>query len=85
MMIYSPLPLNITLTKRSLEQKVFALGTRLDVMLQVIGGFAAVGSGAAFPMMAIPFGKLTTAFTGFFTPGSGVTPEEFRSEINKLW
>ena len=41
----------------------------------------AIGTGVAMPLMFVVFGKLVNNFTGYFTPGSGVTEGEFMSQV----
>jgi ATP-binding cassette subfamily B (MDR/TAP) protein 1 len=43
--------------------------------------FAAIGSGAAMPLMFVVFGRLVGNFTGYFTPNSGITHDMFMKRV----
>jgi ATP-binding cassette subfamily B (MDR/TAP) protein 1 len=43
----------------------------------------AIGSGAAMPLMFVVFGKLVGNFTGYFTPGSGITKAQFMHQVEQ--
>jgi ATP-binding cassette subfamily B (MDR/TAP) protein 1 len=45
--------------------------------------FTAMGSGAAMPLMFLIFGKLVGNFTGYFTPGSGITKHQFLGQVER--
>ncbi|KAI5810258.1 ABC multidrug transporter Mdr1 [Peziza echinospora] len=64
--------------------RILKTGSRFDMTLQCIGAVTSMGAGAALPLMAIPFGDLTNAFTGFLSPESTVTAHQFRKEVDKL-
>lgn len=41
----------------------------------------AMGSAAAMPLMFLVFGNLVGHFTGYFTPGSGITKQQFMHQV----
>jgi ATP-binding cassette subfamily B (MDR/TAP) protein 1 len=59
--------------------KLWSFATPLDVFLRTLAAIAAAGGGTAEPLMAIIFGNLVNLFNG----NPPLSPEEFRSEINK--
>ena len=59
--------------------QLWSFASPLDVLLRVLAGLAAAGSGTAEPLMAIIFGNLVNLFNG----NPPVSPEEFRSQVNK--
>ncbi|KAF2270424.1 multidrug resistance protein [Lojkania enalia] len=59
--------------------KLWSFATPLDVFLRTLAAFAAAGSGTAEPLMAIFFGNLVNLFNG----DPPISPENFRSEVNK--
>ncbi|KAH7322493.1 ATP-binding cassette, subfamily B, member 1 [Stachybotrys elegans] len=66
-------------------QRIFTLMTPTDAVLNIIGAIAAMGAGAALPLMALIFGSFVGRFTDF---GAGETsPEAFRRDVNSftLW
>ncbi|KAF3483014.1 multidrug resistance protein [Arthroderma uncinatum] len=57
----------------------------VDVVLRIVGFFAAIGAGTALPLMTIVFGKFVDVFNDF---GVGrVSAADFRSQVSKnaLW
>ncbi|KAH7124162.1 multidrug resistance protein 14 [Dendryphion nanum] len=59
--------------------QLWSFATPLDVFLRCLAGLAAAGSGTAEPLMALIFGNLVNLFNG----NPPVSPEEFRSSVNK--
>lgn len=59
--------------------KLWSYASPLDNILRCLAALAAAGSGTAEPLMAIIFGNLVNLFNGT----SPITPEEFRSQVNK--
>ncbi|KAF8426010.1 ABC multidrug transporter [Tirmania nivea] len=64
--------------------RILGYGSPVDRVFQIVGATAAIGAGIAFPLMVIPFGKLATEFTLFLSPGSEVTPHQFRKTVDHL-
>ncbi|CAI6317558.1 unnamed protein product [Periconia digitata] len=63
--------------------RILSYATWLDRCLMAAATISSVGAGAAMPAMNIVFGKLVGSFTGYFTPGSGVTEDEFLADVNR--
>lgn len=59
--------------------KLWSFATPLDVFLRCLGALASAGAGTAEPLMSIVFGNLVNLFNG----NPPISPEEFRSKINK--
>ncbi|KAF2187080.1 multidrug resistance protein [Zopfia rhizophila CBS 207.26] len=59
--------------------KLWSFADPFDVFLRCLAALAALGSGTAEPLMAIIFGNLVNIFNG----DPPVSPEEFRSQVNK--
>jgi hypothetical protein len=64
-------------------QRILRLGDKLDSTLMAICAVCAIGAGVAMPMMFLVFGRLVGDFTGYFTPGTSVTKEQFKRAINQ--
>lgn len=63
--------------------RILSYATTLDRCLMAGATVCSAGAGAALPIMNIVFGRLVGTFNGFFTPGSGVTVDEFKSAVNQ--
>jgi ATP-binding cassette subfamily B (MDR/TAP) protein 1 len=59
--------------------KLWSFATPLDVFLRCLGALASAGGGTAEPLMSIIFGNLVNLFNG----DPPISPEEFRSQVNK--
>ncbi|KAF8473304.1 multidrug resistance protein 2 [Kalaharituber pfeilii] len=64
--------------------RILSHGSTYDRIFQIVGTIAAMGAGAAFPLMVIPFGEMSTTITDYQTPGSTISDDRFRSEIDRL-
>ena len=65
--------------------RLWQYSNSLDWLLRVLGGFAALGAGTAYPLMTIIFGNLVN---GFNSIALGIeSPAQFRLSINhnSLW
>ncbi|OJJ35892.1 hypothetical protein ASPWEDRAFT_134397 [Aspergillus wentii DTO 134E9] len=64
--------------------RILSYATGKDRIVLVMALIAAVGSGVPLPLMNIIFGNLVGKFSGYFTPGTSVTKEDFKSSVNEL-
>ncbi|OAX77035.1 hypothetical protein ACJ72_08671, partial [Emergomyces africanus] len=62
--------------------RVFTYTDSTAWVLYGVSFISAIAAGAAMPLMTLVFGGFVTTTTGFAT--GAVTPEKFRSEVNKL-
>lgn len=63
--------------------RILSYSTWFDRCLMTLATLCSVAAGAALPVMNVVFGKLVGSFTGYFTPGSGVTEEQFRADVDR--
>jgi hypothetical protein len=61
--------------------RILTFGKRLDYFLMGMCCITAIGSGVAMPLMFVVFGRLVGNFTGYFTPGSSVSEDQFHHQI----
>jgi ATP-binding cassette subfamily B (MDR/TAP) protein 1 len=66
-------------TPASAYIQLWSFATPLDAVLRTIAALCSAGSGTAEPLMAIFFGNLVNLFNGT----EDLTPDEFRSRVNK--
>ncbi|KAF2429412.1 P-loop containing nucleoside triphosphate hydrolase protein [Tothia fuscella] len=63
--------------------RVLKFGTKFDWLLMGACTLTAIVSGVTMPLMFLVFGNLVGGFAGYFTPGSGVTKQEFQHSVNQ--
>ncbi|KAH6603979.1 MDR-type ABC transporter [Trichoderma cornu-damae] len=61
--------------------RVFAFGTAIDKIVQIVCVFAAVCSGAAMPLMALVLGRLTANFTNFGSVNNEESSQDFMKQV----
>lgn len=71
---------NETIPPMTAYLRLWSFATPLDVFLRILGAVASAGSGTAEPLMSLFFGDLVNLFNG--SPPK--SPEDFRSEVNRL-
>jgi hypothetical protein len=67
----------------NVNQRVLKFGDRYDYFLMTSSFLSAVGAGVAMPLMFLVFGRLVGDLTGYFTPGSKITKDQFMRQIEK--
>ncbi|KUJ21301.1 multidrug/pheromone exporter, ABC superfamily [Mollisia scopiformis] len=64
---------------------LFRYATKVDLAIIALAAFCAIAAGAAFPLMTVVFGQLTTTFARFFQNATtSADIAAFRHEISKL-
>lgn len=63
---------------------LYRYSSRNDLIVIVVAAICAIASGAALPLMTVIFGNLQGTFQSYFTPGSGLTYDEFTDELGRL-
>lgn len=63
---------------------LYRYSSTADLAIMAVSALAAIASGAALPLMTVLFGSLQGTFQDYFTPGTGMTYDDFMDEIVKL-
>ena len=63
---------------------LYRYSSRNDLLIIFVSAICAIASGAALPLMTVIFGNLQGTFQDYFTPGSGLTYDEFTSQLGSL-
>ncbi|KAK3295645.1 P-loop containing nucleoside triphosphate hydrolase protein [Chaetomium fimeti] len=63
---------------------LYRYSSRNDLIILVVSAICAIASGAALPLMTIIFGNLQGTFQAYFTPGGGMSYDEFTGELARL-
>lgn len=63
---------------------LYRYSSRNDLIILFVAAVCAIASGAALPLMTVVFGNLQGTFQDYFTPGGGLTYDEFVDELGSL-
>jgi ATP-binding cassette subfamily B (MDR/TAP) protein 1 len=63
---------------------LYRYSSTTDLLIRAAESRAAIAAGAALPLMTVLFGSLQGTFQEYFTPGTGMTYDDFMDEIVKL-
>jgi ABC-type multidrug transport system fused ATPase/permease subunit len=63
--------------------RVFTYATKWDFCVYAIASVASIGAGITMPLMNIVFGQLVGQFTDYFRDSSTMSPDKFKSILNK--
>ncbi|KAJ4304148.1 GTPase-activating protein [Collariella sp. IMI 366227] len=63
---------------------LYRYSSRNDLIIIFVASICAIASGAALPLMTVIFGNLQGTFQDYFTPGTGMTYDEFTDELGRL-
>ncbi|KAJ4324676.1 hypothetical protein N0V84_003800 [Fusarium piperis] len=63
--------------------RVFTYATKWDFCVYAIASAASIGAGITMPLMNIVFGQLVGQFTDYFRDSSTMSPDKFKSILNK--
>ncbi|RSL90041.1 hypothetical protein CEP51_000879 [Fusarium floridanum] len=63
--------------------RVFTYATKWDFCVYAIASVASIGAGITMPLMNIVFGQLVGQFTDYFKDSSTMSPDKFKSILNK--